>query len=341
MDNELFKYILGTQKVEYGLFDSSLNLIDFSPGISQFLSADSTLEIGSYICDVFTELEGYQNELTEIQKNIRPSLQLNWMSQLLQSYSHEYAERQDSINFFNIQVCSFSPGLIVILRDITNEGTLEQAVYNQRNELDILTQQLIEDLKQANLKLSEAYKTTLEGWANALEMRDVETKGHSERVVNLTCRLATWLGVDETEIEFYYYGALLHDIGKMGIPDRILLKTGSLTDDEQAIMRQHPLFAENLLKPIKYLEKALCIPVYHHEMWDGNGYPYGLKGKEIPLPARIFSIVDVYDALTNNRPYRKALTKKDALRYITDHSGVDFDPQIVKIFVRMVNKLNL
>jgi len=321
-------------------FTEYLNLVDFSPGISQFLSTDNTLEIGAHICDVFIELEGYQSELTEIQKNIRPSLQLNWMSQLRQSCSLEYAEQQNSINFFNIQVFTFSPGLVVILRDITHEGTIEQAVYNQRNELDILTQQLIEDLKQANVKLSEAYKTTLEGWANALEMRDVETKGHSERVVNLTCRLATCLGVDETEIEFYNYGALLHDIGKMGIPDRILLKTDSLTDDERAIMHQHPLFAENLLKPIKYLEKALYIPVYHHEMWNGNGYPYGLKGEEIPLPARIFSIIDVYDALTSNRPYQKGLTKKEALRYITDHSGIDFDPQIVKIFVRMVNQLN-
>ena len=196
--------------------------------------------------------------------------------------------------------------------------------------------QLFENLQQSNLELSLAYDTTLEGWGKALELRDKETQGHTRRVTNLTLELARQMNIPEAELLQIRRGALLHDIGKMGVSDNILHKDGSLTEDEQFEMRKHPQYAYDMLYPIAYLRPALDIAYCHHEWWDGNGYPRGLKGKEIPLSARIFAIIDVWDALLSDRPYRKAWSQKKVTEYIRDLSGKQFDPQVVEMFFRMI-----
>jgi len=197
---------------------------------------------------------------------------------------------------------------------------------------------LFADLQRSNIDLTQAYDTTLEGWSAALDLRDKETEGHTRRVTETTLRLAERMGVSPQELIQIRRGALLHDIGKMGIPDRILLKPYPLTDEEWVIMHMHPTYAFQLLKPIAYLSLALDIPYCHHEKWDGTGYPRGLKGEEIPLAARIFSIGDVYDALTSNRPYRAAWPKDKALHHIQELSGSQFDPQVVEAFLKLMEE---
>jgi putative nucleotidyltransferase with HDIG domain len=195
---------------------------------------------------------------------------------------------------------------------------------------------LLEDLNNTNIDLTQAYDTTLEGWSRALDMRDHETEGHTRRVAEITVKIARELGIPEHELIHIRRGALLHDIGKMGIPDKILLKPGPLDEQEWEIMRSHARRAYDLLYPIEYLRLALEIPLHHHEKFDGTGYPDGLKGNEIPLPARIFAVVDVWDALTSDRPYRKAWTTKKSLDYIKKQSGGHFDPEAVKVFLDLI-----
>ncbi len=192
---------------------------------------------------------------------------------------------------------------------------------------------LLENLQRSNSELMLAYDATIEGWSRALDLRDKETEGHTQRVTDMALELAGKIGISNTEKQNLWRGSLLHDIGKMGVPDSILLKPGQLTDDERAVMRQHPLYAYQMLSPISYLKYALDIPYCHHEKWDGTGYPRGLKGEEIPLPARVFAVVDVYDALTTDRPYRKALSINEVYHYIQEQAGKQFDPQVVKIFL--------
>ena len=191
--------------------------------------------------------------------------------------------------------------------------------------------QLFDHLQSSNTELVMAYDSTLAGWASALELRDKETEGHTRRVASLTTQLAQDMGLDQDEQVQIYRGALLHDIGKMGVPDSIVLKPGTLTEDEWVIMRKHPQYAFDMLAPIAYLRPALNIPHCHHEKWDGTGYPRGLKGENIPLAARIFAVMDVWDALTSDRPYRKAWSEKEAIEYIRQQSGIHFDPAVVKI----------
>jgi HD-GYP domain-containing protein (c-di-GMP phosphodiesterase class II) len=190
-------------------------------------------------------------------------------------------------------------------------------------------------LYQERSALEQAYDETMVGWARALELRNQETKGHSERVVEMLDRLARVMGIEEAKLIHYRRGALLHDIGKMGIPDTILLKPGDLTEDERGTMSLHPELAYMLMKPIHFLEPALDIPYCHHERWDGSGYPRGLKGKQIPLSARLFSVVDVYDAMLSNRVYREGMEKKYVLEYIKSMSGAYFDPEVVTNFLGM------
>jgi putative nucleotidyltransferase with HDIG domain len=192
---------------------------------------------------------------------------------------------------------------------------------------------LFESLQRSNLELALAYDATIEGWSHALDLRDKETEGHTQRVTELTVKLARAFGLSDDEQVQIRWGALLHDIGKMGVPDGILLKPGPLTDEEWVVMKRHPLLAFEMLSPIRYLRAALDIPYCHHEKWDGTGYPRGLKGEQIPLAARIFAVGDVYDALTSDRPYRKAWAKEKAVEHIKSGSGTHFDPKVVKIFV--------
>jgi HD-GYP domain-containing protein (c-di-GMP phosphodiesterase class II) len=180
-----------------------------------------------------------------------------------------------------------------------------------------------------------AYETTLEGWSRALDLRDNDTQGHTARVASLTVLLGHALGMDAEAMLHLRRGALLHDIGKMGIPDAILLKPGPLTDQEWEVMRRHPVYAFELLSPISYLRPALDIPHLHHERWDGSGYPLGLKGEEIPLPARVFAVVDAWDALTSSRPYRARVSEERARQIIRDGAGTDFDPRIVEVFLEL------
>jgi len=196
--------------------------------------------------------------------------------------------------------------------------------------------QLFDNLQRTNAELSQAYSATLEGWSAALDLRDKETEGHSQRVMEMTIKIAQILGVKDKELVDIRRGALLHDMGKIGIPDAILQNPGPLSDEEWAIMRKHPEYAYQLLYPIIHLRSSLDIPYCHHEKWDGTGYPRGLKGEEIPLAARIFAVVDVWDALLSDRPYRAAWSRKEALDYIRAQAGAHFDPQVVDIFLRLV-----
>ena len=195
---------------------------------------------------------------------------------------------------------------------------------------------LYEDLQRANLELSAAYDATIEGWSRAMDLRDRETEGHTQRVTELTLSLARSMGFKESDLIHIRRGGLLHDIGKIGVPDNILLKYDDLTDEEWAIMRQHPAYAYEMLVSIDYLKPALDIPYCHHEKWDGTGYPRGLKGEQIPLDARIFAVVDVWDALRSDRPYRAAWSWEQALNYIREQSGKYFDPGIVEKFLHMI-----
>lgn len=198
---------------------------------------------------------------------------------------------------------------------------------------------LFDQLRAANTELRAAYDATIEGWSHALDLRDCETEGHSRRVTELTVRIAARMGFSEEELLHVRRGALLHDIGKMGIPDAILLKPGPLNDEEWAIMRTHPTLAVELLRPIAFLTPALDIPWYHHEKWDGTGYPRGLRGEEIPLAARIFAVADVYDALTSDRPYRTAWSRERALAYIREQAGSHFDPRVVAVFEQVIAEM--
>ncbi len=198
--------------------------------------------------------------------------------------------------------------------------------------------QLFDNLQRSNQELTQAYDTTLEGWARALELRDRETEGHTRRVTIRTTQLARYMGISEDELVNIYRGVLLHDIGKMGVPDHILRKTGTLTDDEWIEMRKHPQYAFDLLSPIPYLRHALDIPHCHHEHWDGSGYPRGLKGEQIPLSARIFSVVDIWDALLSDRPYRKAWPVEKVHSYLREISGTILDPRVVESFFKMIEE---
>ncbi len=197
---------------------------------------------------------------------------------------------------------------------------------------------LIIDLKKTNFHLITAYNETIEGWSKAMDLRDKETEDHTLRVTEITLDIARFMGIDEDQMVNIWRGALLHDVGKLGVPDNILLKPGPLTDEEWVLMKQHPKLAFDLLYPITYLRPSIDIPYCHHEKWDGSGYPRGLKGKEIPLAARIFAVADVWDALTSDRPYRKGWSQARALKHIKELAGKHFDPDIVRVFIEIWEK---
>jgi PAS domain S-box-containing protein len=203
-------------------------------------------------------------------------------------------------------------------RDITERKTAEKALHT------------------AHDNLREAYARTIEGWVRALDLRDRETEGHTQRVSELTLIVARTLGFSDEELLQIRRGALLHDMGKMAIPDEILQKPGPLNDIEWKEMRRHPIYAYEMLSPISYLHGALEIPFCHHERWDGSGYPRGLKGEEIPLAARLFAIVDVWDALCSDRPYRKSMPRNEVVTYLRENAGILFDPKLVDVFLTVI-----
>ena len=203
-------------------------------------------------------------------------------------------------------------------RDITERKKAEKALHTAHNDLQ------------------EAYDRTIEGWVRALDLRDRETEGHTQRVTELTIKVAETLGFSAEELVHIRRGALLHDMGKMGIPDEILQKPGPLNEVEWEKMRQHPRYAYEMLSPITYLSPALEIPYCHHERWDASGYPRGLKGEGIPLVARLFSIIDVWDALCSDRPYRKKMPHREVIRYLREKSGQLFDPRLIDVFLSIM-----
>ncbi|HEY3312718.1 MAG TPA: HD domain-containing phosphohydrolase [Anaerolineales bacterium] len=205
------------------------------------------------------------------------------------------------------------------------------------NRYRLLTEQR-QEMENLHREVVTAYDQTIEGWSKALDLRDKETEGHTKRVSEMTKQLARAAGFDAEALLQIQRGALLHDVGKLGIPDKILLKPEPLTRDEWMIMRKHPVYAYEWLSAIDYLHVALEIPYCHHEKWDGTGYPRGLKGEDIPMAARLFAVVDVWDALTSDRPYRKALSDADAWKYILDQNGHHFDPRAVEAFAKSFDK---
>ena len=195
--------------------------------------------------------------------------------------------------------------------------------------------------QQAKDELEKAYDLTLESWAYTLDLRDQETENHTRRVTDLAYKLGQWIGVSPEDLVHIRRGALLHDIGKAGIPESILQKPGLLSPEEWAIVHKHPENALKMLENIPYLQKSLDIPYAHHEKWDGSGYPRGLKGEEIPLAARIFSIVDVWEALGSDRPFREAWSTDEVKAYLLQQSSRHFDPVLVQEFLAMLQKENL
>jgi putative two-component system response regulator len=210
-------------------------------------------------------------------------------------------------------------------------GIVERALAEWRHRVE---RQLMQDaLQEANRELAEAYEATIEGWSRALDLRDRETEGHTRRVADLTVRLAVSCGMPPAQVVHVRRGAFLHDIGKMGVPDAILHKPGPLTDEEWTVMRLHPSYAWDMLHPVAYLRPALDIPWAHHERWDGTGYPRGLTGEDIPLAARLFSVIDVWDALRSDRPYRLAMPTGEVISHLRARAGTHFEPRIVELFL--------
>ena len=259
------------------------------------------------------------------------------------SINREIIEKEDFVSLYGIPLNTKGRVLGVIelfKRDIFNPGKewidylsalagdTAIAIENEKNYWEI---------QRKSLELTLAYNETLEGWSAALDLRDKETEGHTLRVTEMAVALGKKFNLNDEELVEIRRGSLLHDIGKIGIPDNILLKPGPLSEEEWKIMKTHPQIAYRLLSPIRYLKNSLDIPHYHHEKWDGSGYPYGLKEKEIPLAARIFSIADVYDAITSDRPYRKKMAIEEALDYIKSQSGSHFDPEVVNKFIELLN----
>ena len=230
------------------------------------------------------------------------------------------------------QLCTTVTRAIVHQNERKTLETTQVALH----ESEIENSRLYTDLRAANDELKLAYDATIEALSLAIDMRDHETEGHSQRVTSLTIKLAEHIGISQTLLTQMRRGALLHDIGKLGVPDSVLLKPGKLDDDDWKLMRKHPVLANEWLSRIPFLRPALEIPYAHHERWDGSGYPLGLQGTEIPLAARIFSVVDVYDALTSDRPYRKAWTKEKALENLIENAEKHFDPAVVRAFQEII-----
>ena len=222
--------------------------------------------------------------------------------------------------------------------NMTNEKISFVEMLADRAALAVDNGLLFDGLQKANVEIDLAYNTTIEGWLQVLEMRDKDSPGHSTRVADMTVRLASLFNMSDKELQDIRRGALMHDIGKIGVPEAILLKPDQFTDEEWKIYRKHPQFAYDMLYPIAYLRGSLDIPYCHHEKWDGTGFPRGLKGTEVPLSARIFAVVDAFDALMSDRPYRKALPKKEVLEYIQEHSGWHFDPKVVEAFIKLIRE---
>lgn len=207
--------------------------------------------------------------------------------------------------------------------------------YRKLNSERAKLEQALNDLGKSHGRLTQAYDETILGWSRAMDLRDKETEGHCQRVTEMTMRLAREMGISEDDIVHMRRGALLHDMGKLGIPDKILLKPDMLSPEEWKIMQKHPVYAYEMLKDIEYLRPSLDIPYCHHEKWNGKGYPRGLEKEQIPLAARVFMAADIWDAIISDRPYRPARSTDYALNYIRSEAGQHIDPQVVEVFLKL------
>lgn len=232
-----------------------------------------------------------------------------------------------------------------IALELLKKGASDFVSKDKIMRLQLVVEREINDVKEkkdsiirTNMKVQESYDQTIMAWGKALELRDYYTKGHTQRVTDLSLRLAAFMNVPHNDFVTINRGALLHDIGKMAMPDSILLKEGPLTFEEMEIMKMHTKLAKEMLEGISFLKAAMDIPYYHHEKWNGSGYPLGLVGEQIPFIARLFSVIDVYDALTNDRPYRKSWDKAKAIAYLLDEKEISFDSNIVDAFVDMMGR---
>jgi HD-GYP domain-containing protein (c-di-GMP phosphodiesterase class II) len=314
------------------LFDPHTQFLEFAAGVGFYTSAlqHTRLRVG----------EEYAGKAVLEQKVYHiPNLKSR-QTAFLRS---PFLARENFIAYYAIPL--IAKGQAVGVLEIFHRALLE-ADDDWLNYMDMLAGQaaiaidnatLFKNLQISNRELTLAYDKTIEGWSRALDLRNKETEEHSRRVTELTCRLAIQMGIKQPELAHICRGAMLHDIGKVAIPDNILLKPGPLSDEEWVIMRRHPLIAVELLSSIEHLAPALDIPRSHHEKWNGMGYPDHLAGEEIPLAARLFAVVDVYDALTSDRPYRSAWTQTETMQYIIDQSGTHFDPHVVPVFVEMMS----
>jgi len=240
----------------------------------------------------------------------------------------------------------FTKGEIVGVLEIYNRTLLDQneewlsflTTLAGQATIAIENNKIYSELQNSHSNLVFAYDATIKGWSRAMDLRDKETEGHTQRVTDFAVRFAKKIGIKQNEIIHIYRGALLHDMGKLGVPDMILFKPGPLDEREWEIMHKHPKIAYEMLSPIEYLKPALEIPYCHHEKWDGSGYPRGLKGEQIPLAARLFALVDVWDALSSDRPYRKAWNKDQVSAYIRENAGIQFDPNLVSDFLQLIEE---
>ena len=340
-------------QLAYASISPELIILKTSANFKTILAEQEVEVEGRLITDVLPEFIGSEDALHLVLNHAMPALHIGMINRKQADGNLRY------LNFHIYLLDEFitGSGLVFLAEDITALGATNQKVLQQRNETRLLQQALsrayaelqvfasanqksAEDaLQMANQELQDAYDRTMEGWVRALDLRDRETEGHTVRVAEITVRLARILGIPESEILHVRRGALLHDIGKMGVPDRILLKEDKLTEEEWNVMRKHPNYAHEMLSPISYLHKAIDIPYCHHEKWDGSGYPRGLVGEEIPLAARLFAVVDVWDALLSSRSYRKGWPYARVMEYIVANSGSHFDPKITEQFLRLAEEL--
>lgn len=236
-----------------------------------------------------------------------------------------------------MRIRSFEMGADAVVQKPYNKAELRAMVRNvtRINRFRKLAEHRFE-IQRSLVAIQQAYDKTIQGWVKALDLRDHETEGHSIRVAQMTVHLARAFELPQEKVSHIWRGALLHDIGKLAVPDSILRKNGPLTEEERRIVEKHPMHAHEMLYPIEYLREALPIPVYHHEKFDGTGYPFKIKGENIPFEARIFSVVDVWDALSFNRPYRNALPQDEVRSILKDGSGSHFQPECVDMFLEML-----
>jgi HD-GYP domain-containing protein (c-di-GMP phosphodiesterase class II) len=341
-------------QLAYAQVAPDLKIIQTSSNFQAILVEPRLPIEGRLLTDLLPEFVGTEDVLHLVLHGAMPSFQLDLIRRDQTDGSSRY------LTFRILPLDEFIPGtgLLFLAEDSTRFGQLGQKLIQRRNETRLMQEALThayaelerlaksdrksaEDaLRVSHLELQDAYDRTMEGWVRALDLRDRETEGHTRRVADVTIRVARAVGIKESEIIHIRRGALLHDMGKLGVPDAILLKNGNLTEAEWATMKKHPTYAYEMLLPISYLLPALDIPYCHHEKWDGSGYPRGLKGEQIPLSARIFALVDVWDALRSNRSYRRGWSEAKVMEHIRANAGTHFDPKAAEVFLRVIDEID-